>query len=397
MWLESHGQPSVHYANTGVINGQMFRGIAPTVLLSQVCNTAEWMLEGDVENASHSWRRALCDLSNIAQAYEASWSYLRLLLAAHYVTVATFVPTDVDSHIRYHAWQRAHGNDVLRAAVDIVDETDVWDAHAVSARVVDIEGVGALSGHDGEWLSVRAGALGRALAINDEHTIERLVSRIDSELDRHDRAFQAVVRARGRELDALRVATVIAHNLGDLTRVVDEWPVKSSRAQELSVRYARLGHTDRKVGDARFVLVGHINKQVMALENHRFLALRTAKSLRVHRELLLPIGPFFDEWGATIARSKKIENGSEGRGAVVSALLEIHVQSPLQQGVLRALAGFHRAHRGGMDAVAADVPARLRKLLKAGAVREALGVDQERFEARLVNQYRAALESAQRA
>ena len=81
-----------------------------------------------------------------------------------------------------------------------------------------------------------------------------------------------------------------------------------------------------------------------------------------------------------------------GRAAAVEGLVETHLLSPTQQGVLRALAGFHRAHPGGLDAVAGDVAARLRKLLKAGPIREALGVDRSRFEARMVNRYKAALE-----
>ncbi len=58
---------------------------------------------------------------------------------------------------------------------------------------------------------------------------------------------------------------------------------------------------------------------------------------------------------------------------------------------MRALAGFHQAHPGGVDAVEPELPARLRKVLRAGAAREALGVPVERFEARMVNRYRAAL------
>ena len=50
-------------------------------------------------------------------------------------------------------------------------------------------------------------------------------------------------------------------------------------------------------------MAGALNKDVMATENHRFLALRKPRALRASRELLLPIGPFFESWGRTVARA----------------------------------------------------------------------------------------------
>jgi hypothetical protein len=375
----------------------MFRGISPPVLLSQVRNTAAWALDGPAEGAANSWRAALLRAPETPQEYDPAWAYFRLLLAAHFVTVGTFVPTDVDSHIRHHAWLRAGTRDMLSAALDVLDETDAWRVDDVSARVVNVPGVGAISGHDGEWMAVRAGALGRALAMNDEAAIERVSARLDAAVALHAQAFEAVRAARGRELDALCVVATLAHNLGDLSRVVEEWAAKSPRALELKLRYGRLGHDDAAVADPRFLLAGRVNKAVMASENHRFLAMRAARSLRVGRELLLPIGPFFDAWGETLGRSALLASNGPGaslggRAAAVEALVETHLQSPTQQGVLRALAGFHRAHPGGLDAVAGDVAARLRKQLKAGPIREALGVDRGRFDARMVNRYKAALE-----
>lgn len=374
-----------------------FRGIPPQVLLSQVRNTAAWALDGAADAPEFSWRAALLRAEETAQDYEPTWAYLRLMLAAHFATVGTFVPTDVDSHIRHHAWQRAGAYNPLHAALDVVDETDRWDTRLVSARVVAVPEVGDLGGHEGEWMAVRAGALGRALALHDEAAIERLVTRLDADVAKHARAFEVLRDVKGRERDALHVVATLAHNLGDLSRIVTEWAVRSPRALDLQKRYARLGHDDGAVGDPRFLVAGRVNKAVMAAENHRFLTLRAARSLRVGRELLLPVGPYFDAWGETLGRSALLSDRGPGgalggRGAAVEALVETHVQNPTQQGVLRALAGFHRAHPGGLDAVAGDVAARLRKQLKSGPIREAVGVSVERFEARMANRYRAALE-----
>ena len=382
----------------------MLRGVAPSLLLEQVRNTASWALDG----AATGWRSALLDAPAFAARLDAGGpsspgrmaEHLRLMLAAHFATVGTFVPTDVDTRIRHHAWQEVEDPESLAALVAVVDEAARWDPREVSARVLSVplaDGAGqaTLSGHDGEWLSVRAGALGRALALEAkgadvEATLEALVGAVDVELAREAHAFR-VASGPGKTADplhALRVATTLAHNLGDLSRVVEEWPCKSERARALQARFAKLGHVAADRHDGLFALAGQVNKAVMALENHRFLPLRRPRALRRARALLLPIGPFFDAWGATIARHPALELAD--RAEVLAALLDGHEQSPTQHGYLRAIAGLHHAHPGGVEAICAELPARARKRVAVGAVREAFGVTPERFEARMIGRYRAA-------
>ena len=363
-----------------------FRGVAPARLAAQVGNTAGWALEGAVEGVANSWRRSLRGAESVEHAHGPE--YFRLLIAAHHATVATFVPTDVDSHIRYHAWQRCDDPAGLRALVDVLEETASWDAREVSARVVEL--AGGVSGHDGEWMAVRAGALGRAIALGDEAVIDAQTSFLDAMLERHARAFDAVRSARGAELPALQVVATIAHNLGDLSRVVEAWPTKTPSALEIRRRYVRLGHETE--GDPRFALAGRIYKRAMASENPRFLGLRAARALRSHRSLLLGIGPFFDGWGETVGRHPALDEGA--RGEVLAALVSCHLAAPTVQGFLRAIRGFHHAAPGGVERHASYVAARERGALRAGAIREAMGVDRARFEARMVNKYRAALEAA---
>jgi hypothetical protein len=128
----------------------------------------------------------------------------------------------------------------------------------------------------------------------------------------------------------------------------------------------------------------------MALENHRFLALRKPRALRRSRALLLPIGPWFDVWGETVCRSELLDDAD--RAEVVAALIELHLRSPAQQGCLRALAAIHRETRGGLGWYAAALPARVRREVGRGRLREAIDVPREHFEARVENRYRALLE-----
>lgn len=354
-------------------------GIAPELVRSQVKNTAAWLWE-DTRAAGAA--RALDDIERATadrDRPDGSHAYLRLLLSAHWATVATFVPTDVDARIRHHVWSSMTTEAEIASAADIVDEVAAWDVHAASARVVSTAH-GPLSGHDGEWLGVRAGALGRAVAVGAAATVSRLTAAIDRELDRESRIFEEALASGAPAETTLSAATILAHNLGDLSRVVDAWP-SAEGIDAHRERYRRLGHPDAPRARPPFVLAGRLNKELMALENHRFLPLRKPRGLRAARELVLPIGPWLHGWGEIVARSQHLED--RDRAEVVAALLELHASSPDQQGCLRALAAIHHATRGGLELFVPDLPARLRKDALRGRVRDALDLSEERFRGRM--------------
>lgn len=365
-------------------HGRVKAGIAPELLVSQVKNTAAWLWSDPRAEAA---TRVLDDLAGAGACYRGAdgTAYLSLLLAAHHATVATFVPTDVDARIRHHAWQALATKDALAAACDAVDAVAAWDVHPVSARVFVSPAHGPISGHDGEWLAVRAGALGRAAVLEAGDVVDRLVAQLDAEIEREEAILREVLDADAAR-PALSVSTIVAHNLGDLSRVVDEWPRHDTLAP-LRDRYVRLGHPDAKTRRGAFVTAGILNKALLAHENHRFLPLRKPRALRASRELLLPIGPWFDAWGETIARSSHLEDAD--RAEVLAALLELHARDPAQEGCLRAIAGLHRATRGGIEIHVPDLPARMRKDALRGRVRDALDVTVERFDARIDRRYRA--------
>ncbi len=370
----------------------MRNGVANSVLVEQVRNTAAWLWESPAaaplvalfDAAAASGGRA--DPGERAEPDTAddcaSVRNLRLRLAAHYATVATFVPTDVDAHIRHHHWMTIDDATVFAAARACVDEAAARDPALVSARVTL-----GVSGHDGEWFSVRAGALGRALSLGLTDEAAALAAHIDTELEREEQLFAAAIARGAPARTTLALATALAHNLGDLSRVVDAWP-KTFAGHEYRARYTRLAHADGAQRRAAFVLAGALNKEIMALENHRFLALRKPRALRRSRELLLPVGPWFDDWGELIGHSALLDDGD--RVEIVSALIELHLSSPRQQGCLRALAGIHRATRGGLPSYVTALPARFRKEALRGRIREALDVSPQHFDARMEKRLRAS-------
>jgi hypothetical protein len=364
-------------------------GILSSILVEQVRNTAAWLwLDPRCAALTAVFDAALDESVDDARALLRAF---RLRLAAHYATVATFVPTDVDAHIRHHTWMAVADAEVFAQARLCIQEAAARDASLVSERVTL-----GLAGHDGEWLAVRAGALGRALVLGLDADAAELALEIDAELDRERHLFARAIESGAPATTTLALATTIAHNLGDLSRVVDAWP-RCARAPEYQARYSRLAHADGAANGSEFALAGALNKELMAVENHRFLALRKSRALRRSRALLLPIGPWFDAWGENVCRSESLDEND--RAEVVAALLELHLRSPAQEGCLRALAGMHRATRGGLSWYGSALPARLRKEIGRGRVREAVDVSRERFEARVESRFRvlvARLTAAER-
>jgi hypothetical protein len=357
-------------------------GIAPTLLLEQVKSTAGWAF------AIEPPLPAVAILAR-APEIEARWrtngggeDYFVALLAAHFTTVATFCPTDVDVRIRQHAWTGL-AKDRLASAVARVEEVAGWPVPPVSARHVVLDGE-VLAGHQGEWFSVMAGALGRALALSDASIVERAIAWIEAELTREARLVTCA-RKHGTAQELLSVVTTVAHNLGDLSRVVDTWSPAHAES-DAGRRYRRLGHEDGARFDGAFVFAGNLNKERMALENHRFLPLRGPRALRRERAFLLPFGPYFYEWGRMIGSTKLLDD--DERAEILLALLRVHELRNEEHGCLRAIAGLDVAVSGGVDKLARLWPASQRGSLARGGVKLALRLGEadflKRFHAGLV-------------
>jgi hypothetical protein len=79
-----------------------------------------------------------------------------------------------------------------------------------------------------------------------------------------------------------------------------------------------------------------IDASSMAFENHRHFALRKPRCLRRSVELLITTGPFFDDWGRTVARALEPAELAE----VVEALQHGWDRLPKTIGYGRALRGI---------------------------------------------------------
>lgn len=369
--------------NAGVSPEAPPRGVSPEILVNQVRNTAPFFedpgLGPDAEK--HRYLQVLRGHAIQPPAPEAlsHVEYYELCVSAHWATVATFVPTDVDNQIRFKLWHPALPTEALEAMAQAVLRARDWDELPVSRRFARSPETGLhLSGHHGEWFSIAVGAYG-ALRRRSPELAAEVGAAITRELDREAGILRDLAKARDG-IGLLKCATLIAHNLGDLDRVFEMWNIPESDALAQSV--LKLGHT----GDSRFAGIffqaGEFNKKHMAVESHRNFALRSQKPLRRSLELLLPLNPFLDEWGTIVARHPALS--PEEVGQIVEAL--VHGFERLQKpeggpiGYARAIAGIEAAFPGGARALERYLPAKVARILRAGGFRSLISVPRERFE-----------------
>lgn len=307
--------------------------------------------------------------------------YFVVCLACHHASVATFVPTDVDSKIRGLALNKTRDRDVLRTMVRCGVAMHGWSLEGISTRAQFIGDLGAVSGHDGEWLSVMSGALGRMLQCGDTEYAEMTEEYIHQELLRELQAFRLAHATPGRELDVLRLAMSITHNLGDLDQGISYWESKTVTAAARA-RFYKLAHEENKHGyGGGFQPVANLYKRGMASEGHRHYPLRQVKPLRKSAELLLPLGPFFDEWGSTVMRFKGLDLNEKAE--ILDALVRGCRKVQGQQGYYRAIAGMQEASRRDFDLAAERMPNGARKDLKDPELRRLSAIPRASFESRM--------------
>ena len=156
------------------------------------------------------------------------------------------------------------------------------------------------------------------------------------------------------ELGSLKASASIAHNFGDLDRVMDMWELAVD--DPLRLEYYKLGvspfDSNRKLRyKGRLWVAGELYKSTidessMALENHRHFALRKPKCLRRSPAFLIPTGPFFDDWGKNVARGLADTDGrpSEETQEVIEALLHGWERLSKTIGYGRALHAIREFH-----------------------------------------------------
>ncbi len=383
------------------------RGIAPELLLSQVKNTMPYLFDPEVGETSLGRFIPAGVLreyeGEVAKAKPLShFEYFRLCVSSHYLTCATPVPTDVDNQIRYKLWPEQLPLEVALQMAQFVLESRHWDFTQVGTRYTYGAAESpwlkeALTGHLGEWFTVSAAAycaLNRYTDPLAQEKRQHLFDQIADEVRRHSEIFGSLWRAQ-EGLLCLKAAAHIAHNFGDLDRVMDMWDL--SVGDPLRLEFYKLASspldTNRKLRYlGRLWVAGELYKSPiegssMALENHRHFALRKPRCLRQSPTLLIPTGPFFDDWGRRVAGSlvnsihseSGLESGAEGMLESTPPERTFEVVAALRHGWERLpkTVGYGRALRGILE-VHPHLP--LDHLPKVPHFRSVLEMSQELFE-----------------
>jgi hypothetical protein len=392
-------------------SGAFMGFIGPRTLVSQVQSTAPYLFDGSVpafrqppaiaaeglhERAAHplGWWAILRHAERVpaveAPTSEQLTDYFALCVAAHFASVATYVPTDVDTKIRAHLWWRRTPEELARMRA-VALGAQAWDVSGISARLVLVDDeVGAVSGHDGERLSILCGGLLGHLAAGEAQGARELEDAVDAELAREALAFERLARAPGRERDLLVLAASIVHNAGDVDQGLSaSWgkPI----GQRLNERFGRLAHEASHRYGGAFRRAAALYRELMASEGHRHYPLRETKLLRAHPGLLLPVGPFLDGWGATLAGWPGWSAAQ--RAEVLAAVVHGVQKVKGQQGYFRALAGFSDVKRLDASDLQAHLPSAVRATLKDPELRKKVAVRRESFESAMAKRARAILAS----
>jgi len=315
--------------------------------------------------------------------------YFALCIASHHATVATFIPTDVDAKIRGTLWQQREDPQALRRMFDLSVQWLNWDISGISTRATELSGVGPVSGHNGEMLGVLAGALGGFLKNGDAEYAEKAAETIDGELKREAHEYRHVMEMKGREIDLLRLSSSLTHNVGDLDQGVSFWSNKEIY-QPYRERFHRLAHENTASFGGTFQTAAKVYKKIMSAEGHRHYPLRAVKALRASPDFLLPLGPFFDDWGATIARHATLS--VDDKADVLAALISGCKKIPNQLGYYRAISGFFSALTNKQqEEMIKRMPASLRQEAKEPEIRRHIALQKISFESGMRKRCLAAL------
>lgn len=370
------------------------RGINAPLLITQVENTIPYVFANQelwLEKASYlePLFKKRNDLSFV--------EHFNLCLAAHWATVGSFVPTDVDVHIRHKLWHPALRLEEIDEMAALTLSAYDWPFTPLSNRYASSssekarhssEGLTGLknisnmvAGHQGEWFSVAVAAYAATRKQNPERALQ-LFEKIQFEMTREAKVYSEARRSRDG-IAMLKVATMIAHNLGDFDRVCEAWALPSD--DPLMVFGYKAGHEegDMKRFSGLLVEAGRLNKAFMSPENHRHLSLRAARGLRMSEDFLLPVAPFFDEWGAKVAKHPLLKPSDYAD--ILDSLyvgwekLKGPDGKTVTYGYVRAVSSILEYFPGGMRALDEILPARVSRNLKSGLFRSLISVSKDRF------------------
>jgi hypothetical protein len=361
-------------------SGLTLNGIAPNILLKHVENTAPFLFKGELETSGSEraflaklvfYKKNLNALKNIDLT-----EYFHICLAAHWSTAGTFVPTDVDNQIREGLWRHGEiGKHIERMAKLTIDAWS-WDYSQVTNRKsYNMSTQQVMSTHEGTWLSVAIGAYCALKKNKREESASSVADVILAEIEKEEKLLLDLQEKRD-PINFLRSTALMAHNFGDLDRVIDQWQLSDD--DPFKRRIYKLGHKLNDQYSPILYYSGLVNKEFLSVENHRHMSLRQPKCLRISHRFLVPVGPFMDEWGQTLGESNDLTLAEKAE--IVCALFEGYTRQDKAFGYIRAFRGLTNALPDGLQSLEQHLAFDLVAQIKNSPFYQAAQIEKSEFE-----------------
>lgn len=360
-------------------------GIAPNLLLKDVEVTAPFLFQGELDT-SGSARAYLEKLrfykKNLKLLKEIDLAeYFYLCMSAHWATAGTYVPTNVDNQIREGLWKHQEIQRHIEKMARTTLESWKWDYGQVTNRKTKNPLTGeVLSTHEGTWLSVAIGAY-CALKKHKHPLQQDMAEMIVAEI-RKEEAVLTELREKREAVAFLSTTALMAHNFGDLDRVIDQWGMPADDPFRLKIY--KLGHEPHADYSPVLAYAGQVNKAFLSVENHRHMSLRQAKCLRRSHHFLVPVGPFMEEWGKLLGESKLLTLTEKAE--IIMAFYEGWSRQDKAFGYIRAFRGLTDVQPQGLLTFERDIPADLMREIKKSKFYESAQVSREEFEAQVLSE-----------
>jgi hypothetical protein len=355
-------------------------GIAPNLLLRDIEITAPFLFKGELDSSGKN-RAYLAKLifykKNLNQLkYIDLTEYFFICMAAHWSTAGTFVPTNVDNQIREGLWKHKQIHKHIEKMARITIDSWLWDYEQVTNRKTYNPSLNqVMSTHEGTWLSVAIGAFNALVANKRMELAEEMKSVILAEVEKEEKLL-LYLREKKDHVNFLRATALMAHNFGDLDRVIEQWGMAED--DPFRKRIYKLGHIPSEKYSPVLAYAGQVNKKILSVENHRHMSMRQPRSLRRSNRFLIPVGPFMDSWGKTLGEAKDLS--MDEKGEIIVALFDGWKRQDMAKGYPRAYGAMLRTFPNGIDSLAMSLPFDLVQELKKSRFQEIANLSLEEFE-----------------
>ncbi|MGE3609814.1 MAG: hypothetical protein AB7I27_09540 [Bacteriovoracaceae bacterium] len=356
------------------------KGIAPNLLLKDVENTTPFLFKGEIDTNGKD-RAYLAKLvfykKNLnALKYIDLTEYFYVCMAAHWATAGTFVPTNVDNQIREGLWNHKEILKHIERMAKITIDSWLWNYEQVTNRKShNPKNNQVMSTHEGTWLSVAIGAYCALLKYQKDNLAQDVMDVILAEVEKEEKLLTEL-REQRDHINFLRTTALMAHNFGDLDRVIDQWEMPADHW--VREKIYKLGHQLNKNYSPILAYAGQINKKFLSVENHRHMSMRQPRCLRRSHKFLIPVGPFMDSWGETLGGSQLLSLAEKGE--IVAALYEGYKRQDMAYGYARAFRGMMNSLPDGIETLAQDLPFDLVQEIKKSPFQKIADTPLEEFE-----------------